>query len=446
MLTRALFLRPQVQQLIMTSEKVSSRIFNAEVLAVLQNTIIERLNGGKLDVIHVVDIMEAFHNLTDKSSSSFDEQMMSWVLKLLDPAEDMRLKTVELKPAQIIELASHITPNTPQSKVVFRLAANRFFLRFVMAKGPYSMTLRADEKIPIMVNYIRVAAKHKIFQVVYLDQAVNSIVEMIDSSTYPWTVSSLSDALKGLAELNYAGRFIPSMISREHHWQAWQALLSRCEAILLDKFNISPTTAGPDEAIDEEDNFDSTEAVEEETITGDRNAIIDVFWAFAVFDHYSKSFLTEMTSRLIPTGTYNEEQYAKLTQIMYWLKLEYMGEFKLDPLLEAEIMDFKTKWDQQIPPILPRSDLKSAIFDTISTQNFQFTENFRDFPYILDFVSQKEAVLVEDDTSYLDGSENMIRSGQKRLEYRQLTHLKWVIKRISLKTWLKLGQSDLFSR
>lgn len=442
-LTRALFLRPQVQQLIMTSVTVSSQLFDPTVLKVLQDTLIARLNTGKLDVIHVVDIMEAFHNLTNKQDTGFDEQMMAWVLKLLDPAEDMRLKNVELKPSQIIELAAHITPNTPQAKVIFRLASNRFFLRFVMAKGPYSMVLRPDEKLPIMINYIRVAAKHRIFQVVYLDQAVNSIVEMIDSSAYPWTLSSIADALKGLAELNYAGRFNPSMLSKEHHWLAWQALLSRCEAIILRKVTVSTPEA--DDA-EEEDNFDPGEVVEEETIGGSRDAIIDVLWAFAVFDHYSKPFLTETAGQLQSAGTYHEEQYAKLLQIMYWLKLEYMGEFKLDSQLEAEVLDYKTQWDRQSPPELPRSDLKVAIWTTLKAQNLQFVENFRDFPYILDFVSAKEGILVEDDNSHLEGSEGLIRSGRSRLEYRQLTHLNWVLKRISLKTWLKVGHLDLFSR
>jgi len=441
-LTRALFLRPQVQQLIMTSTTVSSQLFDPAVLKALQDTLIARLNAGKLDVIHVVDIMEAFHNLTNKQDAGFDEQMMAWVLKLLDPAEDMRLKNVELKPSQIIELAAHITPNSPQAKVIFRLASNRFFLRFVMAKGPYSMVLRPDEKLPIMINYIRVAAKHRIFQVVYLDQAVNSIVEMIDSSAYPWTLASIAGALKGLAELNYAGRFNPSMLSKEHHWLAWQALLSRCEAIILRKVTVSaPST----EDAEEEDNFDPGEVMEQETIGGSREAIIDVLWAFAVFDHYSKPFLTETAGQLQPAGTFDEEQYAKLTQIMYWLKLEYMGEFKLDPLLEAEVLDYKGRWDRQSPPELPRSDLKAAIFTTLKARNLSFVENFRDFPYVLDFVSAKEGVLVEDDSSYLEGSEGLIRSGRSRIEIRQLTHLNWVLKRISLKTWLKVGHLDLFT-
>ncbi len=445
-LTRALFLRPQVQQMIMTTATISCQAFTPAVLRTLQDTLITRLNAGKLDVIHVVDIMEAFHNLTDKQDASFDEQMMSWVLKLLDPAEDMRLKNVELKPSQIIELAAHITPNSPQAKVIFRLASNRFFLRFVMAKGPYSMTLRPDEKLPIMINYIRVAAKHKIFQVVYLDQAVNSIVEMIDSSDYPWTFASIADALKGLAELNYAGRFNPSMLSKEHHWQAWQALLSRCEAIILQKMTVSTAAPSADDLGEEEDNFDPGEVAEEETIGGSREAIIDVLWAFAVFEHYSKPLLGETVSQLMSAGTYSEEQYAKLIQIMYWLKLEYMDEFKFDPLLEAELMDYKVKWDRQSPPDLPRSDLKSTIRETLIAQNQPFIENFRDFPYILDFVSEREAILVEDDSTYLDGSESLIRSGRKRLEYRQLTRLDWVLKRLSLKSWLKVGHLDLFSK
>lgn len=445
-LTRALFLRPQVQQMIMTTSTISCQGFNPAVLGTLQDTIIKRLNAGKLDVIHVVDIMEAFHNLTDKQDVSFDEQMMSWVLKLLDPAEDMRLKNVELKPSQIIELAAHITPNSPQAKVIFRLASNRFFLRFVMSKGPYSMSLRPDEKLPIMINYIRVAAKHKIFQVVYLDQAVNSIMEMIDSSDYPWTFVSIADALKGLAELNYAGRFNPSMLSKEHHWQAWQALLSRCEAIILQKITVSAAAPSVDDLGDEEDNFDPGEVAEEETIGGSREAIIDVLWAFAVFEHYSKPLLGETVSQLMPAGTYNEEQYAKLIQIMYWLKLEYMDEFKFDPLLEAELMDYKVKWDRQSPPDLPRSDLKSTIRETLIGQKQPFIENFRDFPYILDFVSEREGILVEDDSTYLDGSESLIRSGRKRLEYRQLTRLNWVLKRLSLKSWLKMGHLDLFSK
>jgi hypothetical protein len=95
------------------------------------------------------------------------------------------------------------------------------------------------------------------------------------------------------------------------------------------------------------------------------------------------------------------------------------------------------------------SELKTAIRDTLKAENYNFKENFSDFPYVLDFAnftSGKNAVLVDTDSSFIEGSNNIVRPGFQKVAIRQIGHLGWTMKRFNLKSWIKSGHMPIFPK
>lgn len=417
---KALFLRPNNA----TGPPVSASLFRPECLKQLQTSVISRLNKGQLDIVHVLDIMEAFHKLTDQQESLFNDIIVDWVLRLLDPEEELHMDSIDQDPIRIVELVAHLVPAEPLSKLIFRLASNRLFLKFLMAKGSHTLTMRNGQRLEVLKMYLKVAAKNNIFQVVFLDQTIETLRHCSPNGRFPCSFADLASLLTSLAELNYAARFtLPHTAPLRTSWEDFKLRVESTFSVLFE-------AGGTEEVEDLRD---------EEEMEGGREAL-KVLWALAALDWYSQSIIKELVKeeRVPHDGKYTEEEIAKLQQIRVWLDREKGGEFSLSPKLNERIALYKEGKDTSSPAQLPYSELRQSIKLYLSSQGLHHSEAHSDFPYILSFAGVPEArdCIEIEENCYLEGSEGQILSGTAALRRRQLQALGWKVRWESLQSWL----------
>lgn len=424
-LCKSLFMRPNG-----TSESpVSASLFHPDSLKSLQTTVISRLNKGQLDIVHVLDIMEAFHKLTDQQESLFNDIIVDWVLRLLDPEEELHMDSIDQDPRRIVELVEHLVPGEPLSKLIFRLAANRLFLKFLMAKGSHTMTMRRGQRLEVLKMYLKVAARNRIFQVVFLDQTIETLTTHCSPAGHFYcSFSAIASIVTSLAELNYAARF--ALLHTDRLKKNWENF----------KLHIETTTLKRVLATSEAENGEEAEDLRDEEDLEDGKEALNVLWALAVLDWYSVPMITAILKeeKVQIDAKYTDEEMSKLAQVQIWLEREKAGEFSLSPKLKERIAAYKSQKDANSPLPRPYSELRHSIQLYLSSQGLQPVQNFSDFPYLLSFAGvpgQKDCIETEENC-YLEGSEGQVLQGAAAIQRRQLQALGWKVRWESLQSWL----------
>ena len=408
---------------------VSASLYHPASLQSLQSTVISRLTKGQLDLVHVLDIMEAFHKLTDQQESLFNDTIVDWVLRLLDPEEELHMDSIDQDPRRIVELVAHLAPAEPVSKLIFRLAANRLFLKFLMAKGSHTMTMRRGQRLEVLKMYLKVAARNRIFQVVFLDQTIDTLTMHCSPAGYFYcSFAAVASVVGSLAELNYGARFaLPHSARIRTNWEKF-------------KLNIETTVLKRISATSEAENGEEAEDLRDEEELEEGKEALSLLWALAVLDWYSVPMITAIVKdeKMQLDGKYTDEEMAKLAQIQIWLQREKGGEIGLSPKLKEQISAYKRQKDAKSSLPRPYSELRHSIQLYLSSQGLKPIENFVDFPYVISFAGTPEEkdCIETAENCYLEGSEGQVLEGKVEMQRRQLQALGWKVKWESLQSWL----------
>lgn len=313
---------------------------------------------------------------------------------------------------------------------LFKSLNSRVFLHnFIRSQTRFSV-LSENNKAMLLSVYLANAARFNVFEVVSLDYLVAILNEEMNKKYIKRRPDILADCLSNLAYLNYPSRFNVKIPHKQTQWLTWQTILARTEDVILGSAHSN--------IIEEPNEIQASPSVKN----------INFLWALCVFDSYSKSVIQQLACNIDPSESFSTSTYKKLFQIHYWLKTENFGEFSLESRLLIKMYAFKEKWDSTMHLENSASEMKDIVRNTIITDKYQFKENVHDFPYFFDFThnQEKSAIIIDDDEQFLEGTELSIRSGFHKVMSRQLVNLGWSAKKISIRNWLNICNSDILPR
>lgn len=419
-LCKALFIRPSPSPL----PPVSTSLFTPTTLTRLQTAVITRLTKGQLDIEQILDIMKSFQSLGDKTVSEFDVRISDWILRVLDSEEGVNMDSIDQDPMRIMELVGNLAQVEPLSKLIFRLAANRLFFNFIFAKGSHAMTIGKDRKLEVLRMYLSQSARNQLFQVVFLDQTVETLVSQYCSKGFfEGSFQNICSILNSLAELNYTDRF--KMMHTQVRKENWEKLIEACEMTIVKKLKEETSNTENDEDFSHK--------------TAEKQLLLSLLWSFAVLNRPSKSVLPLLLPKLLTLPPFSDSDLTQLAQIHLWLHIENHSEFQLpQPILDQINTAKVRKNEENYEEVKEKSELYRSVELWLQGKGRQVKGRKADFPYFVTFAGdgeEKECIeLVEN--CVLDGSEGQIWLGSCALRRRQLPLLGWEVRWESLESWL----------
>lgn len=424
--------------------KLSYTEFPAKPLEVLLNEILNRIKSKQFTLHNIVGCLINLNCLKDLPDDRVFDTFATKILEFIDiDRNHIETEGSPVKSSILIKMARYFYSKHPLAKEIYRQVTYKYFITHVLVPSRYFLNLNDTKKLGICRSYLEASKEFGIFQVVFLDMTVKLLTDIFELKENNISFSMICETMSTLAELNYPARFNTVMPHKESQWETWNALINRSQELILEHL------------FDENSGGESSDSeVEEESLIADQNYttnIINYLWSMCVFDNYSRNLLQNILNPMLFTDTddLTKETYGRLFQIHYWLEHEYSGEFKLPSELVQKMMAYKKEVDHYHKIEGTTSELKTAIHDTLKAENYTFLENFSDFPYIIDFAnftSGKNAVLVDTDSSFIEGSSNIVRPGFQKVAIRQLGHLGWTVKRFNLKSWIKSGHMPIFPK
>ena len=417
-------------------EKVPESTLNPSAVQAFKAAIIKKFEQDHKKFEFFTEISETFSMLDGPSKEEIFNILAEKISFFADVNYTSIDKEMESQDAYIqMRLIKFFDKSHPLAKELFHSVTYRTFMNQVLHKGLDFREMTIQRKNKFVAEYLSLSSKFEVFQIVFLDKSIRIINDTFEQyQGGNWVLTTLATAIRSLAELNYPGRFNTSIPHKETQWEAWQNFLQKSEKYFLSNLF---------------EKEEEREDVEEEEDPNTTMSVVDFLWGMCVFDIYSRPMLQSCLSPLVlnAENITDEATFSRLFQIHYWLKYEYSDEFKLDPQLLQSMYNFKHNWDSQPAQEAQSCKLKNAVKRTLESQNLEFQENFRDFPYTIDFANQiggKNAILVDNESSFIEGSDGMIRPGFNKVMVRQMAALGWVTKRFSIKNWLKSGHLKLF--
>jgi hypothetical protein len=424
--------------------KLSYTEFPAKPLEVLMNEILSRIRSKQFTLHNIVGCLINLNCLKDLPDDRVYNTFASKIIEFIDiDRNHIETEGSSVRSSILIKMARYFYSKHPLAKEIYRQVTYKYFITHVLVPSRYFLNLNDRKKLGICKSYLDASKEFAIFQVVFLDMTVKLLTDIFELKENNISFSYVSEIMSILAELNYPARFNTVMPHKETQWETWSALINRSQELILEHL------------FDENSSGESSDSeVEEESLIAEKNYttnIINYLWSMCVFDNYSRNLLQNILNPMLFTDTddLTHETYGRLFQIHYWLEHEYSGEFKLPPELLQKMMAYKSEVDYNHKIQGTTSELKTAIRDTLKAENYNFKENFSDFPYVLDFAnftSGKNAVLVDTDSSFIEGSNNIVRPGFQKVAIRQIGHLGWTMKRFNLKSWIKSGHMPIFPK
>lgn len=334
-------------------------------------------------------------------------------------------------------------------KELFIELNNKIFLGHISMKDTIFADAGENMKSRYLKLYLQLAEDFGVFQVALLDSLVMLLYQEMNSKYLRSQPSLLSECISSLAYLNYPGRFTVRIPHKQIQYMAWQGVLEKTED-LAQAFSYS---------------FESDETDCLSNILSPTSRNLNFLWALCVFNLYSKASISSLIQPICLSSdeNFSHKNMVKLFQIHYWLSIENYGEFALDSKLIEKMMDYKAKWDAQNHKNFEDSELKETVRRTLTDEGVKFRENYHDFPYVFDFVHVQDrglmkflsgkygdikhtGIVVEDDSSFLEGTQQQIRDGFKKVMSRQLAGLGWNIRKFSVKNWIHINSSEILSK
>lgn len=438
----ALFINkdPQTNKIV----KLSHTEFPAKPLESLLNEILHRIKSKQFNLSNIVGCLINLNCLKDLPDERVFDTFSSKILDYID-IDHNHIETdgYNMNSSILIKMARYFYSKHPMAKEIYRQVTYKYFITHILPPSRYFANFNSTKKLTICKYYLEASKEYGIFQVVFLDSTVKLLSDYFELKENTISFSLLCEIMQTLAELNYPARFNTVMPHKETQWETWNTLVNRSQELVLEHL------------FDESSGSDSSDSeVEEEGLIAEKDYAVNVvnyLWSMCVFDNYSRNLLQNVLNPMLFSNTedLSKEVYAKLFQVHYWLEHEYSGEFKLPSELLQKMMSYKKEVDNCHKIEGSQSELKTAIRDTLNAENYNFIENHSDFPYVIDFanlISGKNAVLVDTDSCFIEGSNNIVRPGFQKVAIRQLGHLGWSVKRFNLKSWIKSGHMPIFPK
>lgn len=382
-------------------------------------------------------VNSGFSNIKGPVKQEVLDLIASKIALEVDPNNlDVEMRYENIYAENLLVFIRDFDSSHSQARELFYRITTKIFVAQVTKEYSYFSSQGLGQRLQFLKEYLIVAHTYQAFQLVFLDLSILMIHQILENKNFSVDFVTMCQIMKSLAALSYSDRFNSYMAHKETQIEKWQNILVRSDEI----FSNSTNEYMENMEIIKEDDSD----IEIESFTG---LAIDYLWAMCVFDFYSKTSLQKAISTLILNNEeiHGQEMISMLTQIHYWLKLEHGDEIKLDSNIVKKLENFKYKWNKQ-QNLGRTSGLKEAIKMTMDSQKQEYIENYSDFPYVLDFSSRlgHNAILVDDENSFLEGSDGLIRSGFNKVMLRQLVPMGWSVKRYDLKSWIKSGNGDVF--
>ena len=410
-----------------------------------KNTLPDSLQNMQIQLIDKIKLSNLSECEAYSIASSIEYAAEEFKNPILEALGDIIYKSInveldQLEDYQLFETilntcyALFYFNNSDSTKELFRIFINRIFLKNFIRSQKRFLALDEQFKIDFLRIYLQLAEKFNLYQVVFLDAVVQILNEEITNKYIRTNSNLLSECLTSLAYLNYPARFNIKTPHKPVQWIAWQTFLGKMEDFIL-----ASVYSNPEQTTEEE-------IVTNSISTSLKN--INFLWSLCAFDIYSKGILQILSSNIDPDENYSENSYRKLFQIHYWLKSENFGEFSFDNKLLEKMNLFKAQWDNDVHEEKEYSEMKNIVKNTMIADNYSFKENVHDFPYSFDFshTSKKFGIIVDDDDQFLEETQLQIRSGYHKIMSRQLVNLGWAVKKISIRNWLNISNSDILPR
>ena len=418
---------------------------NASDLRIGENSLPESMEKLQEEIIRksrLVSLEECQMHLIAKSLAKYPGEFRN---RIFEAFAEKITNTIEKDPefieepkpfTAILNIYSLILNFHPkdEARELFETLNSRVFFHHVIKSQSKFSGLDEATKANFLRMYFTISAKLDIFQVAYLDHLVPILNEEMNKKYFRNNPLLLSECVSSLAYLNYPSRFNAKIPHKPLQWNNWQTVLAKTEDFVMGS------------AISSSYNQETNELETDTMSRSIRN--INFLWSMCVIDLYSKSTIQELISEINTHENLPVEVYAKLFQIHYWLKTENHGEFSLGNKLIKSMEKFKEEWDVIEHPDEHTSEIKDMVRNTMQTYGYKFKENHHDFPYFFDFVhtQEKSGIIIDDDSEFLKGTQMQIRSGFHKVMNRQLVNLGWSTKKISIRNWLNVCNSDLLPR
>ncbi|CAG9318908.1 unnamed protein product [Blepharisma stoltei] len=342
------------------------------------------------------------------------------------------------QPDRLIQVLRNFDYKHSRGKDLFYQITTKIFVSHIFNKSNIVQSIKSHSIFHFINTYLEVAAKFEIFQLVFLDLIVSEMQKGLNNPRAEIEMENLCRFMHYLAILNYPDRFNSTMPHTEHQLEIWQNVLEKSEELLLKSLSEIKENEELEKEEEESDN-------EDDSYSG---LILEYLWAYCVFDRYSKPLIEKCISASVlnPEELQGEKNHIMMQQISIWLKHEHGNEYCFSRGITDKMADFKYNYDKQEHKS-ENSPLKEAIKTTLQLKKIDFIENHSEFPYVFDFAVKKtkKGLMIGDESSFLEGSDGIIKSGFNKVMDRQLNQIGWDAKKVDLKTWLKIGKTDIFT-
>lgn len=414
-------------------QKLISAVCESPQFLKFFDELLNKLRSASLFDISKTSIFELINTPTieiqTRLSDLLAEKLHSEILTLKDPGDYHKYEQI----IEILIALNYFDSKNYAKKDLFIELSNRIFLSNITVKESVLINHNDYIKSYYFKLFLSLSKDLNLFQIGLVDQVVLALHKELNSKFFKTNSDILSECICNLAFLNYPGRFTSKIPHKEIYWVAWQSLIDKTEDLFL-------TTLGSK----------STEDLTVPHLRTVSQRNLNFLWTLCVFNINSPGLIQTLLlpENLSPTENYNEEDMKKLFQIYYWVNYENKGQYELDSLLLENMNNFKKQFDCNNSVRTQSSEFRDAVKLTLKEKNFEFKENFSDFPYQLDFVHRhkKVGIFIDDESKYLDGTDMQIKNGYYKIMSRQLVSLGWAVQKISLRNWLSINTSDLLPR